>query len=92
MGNNILGLAMNNILLKESKLIINPLLRNVVKWSDTHQKILQQMLQDFESVSDYFTTLRSKGLVNQMRVDIIFEPIIASHLSNSKSTLVYNDL
>ena len=35
-GNNILGLAMNNILLKESKLIINPLLRNVVKWSDTH--------------------------------------------------------
>ena len=55
-------------------------------------KILQQMLQDFESVSDYFTTLRSKGLVNQMRVDIIFEPIIASHLSNSKSTPVYNDL
>ena len=50
------------------------------------------MLQDFESVSDYFTTLRSKGLVNQMRVDIIFEPIIASHLSNSKSTPVNNDL
>ena len=25
-------------------------------------KILQQMLQDFQSVSDYFTTLRSKGL------------------------------
>ena len=25
-------------------------------------EILQQMLQDFESVSDHFTTLRSKGL------------------------------
>ena len=25
-------------------------------------KILQQMLQDFQSVSDHFTTLRSKGL------------------------------
>ena len=26
-------------------------------------KILQQMLQDFKSVSDHFTTLRSKGLM-----------------------------
>ena len=25
----------------------NPLLRNVVKWSDTLLKVLQQMLQDF---------------------------------------------
>ena len=33
----------------------------------THFKILQQMLQDF-SVSDHFTTLRSKGLIKIQRV------------------------
>ena len=27
-------------------------------------KILQQMLEDFKSVSDHFTTLRSKGLIH----------------------------
>ena len=26
-------------------------------------KILQEMLQDFESVPDHFTTLRNKGLI-----------------------------
>ena len=31
-------------------------------------KILQQMLQDFESVSDHFTTLRSKGLNDPLDV------------------------
>ena len=39
--------------------VINRLLPNVVKWSHT---ILRQMLQNFKSVSDHFTTLRSKGL------------------------------
>ena len=32
----------------------NPLTHNVPKWSDTLLKILQQMLQDLESVSDHF--------------------------------------
>ena len=43
------------------KLHINPLMYNVPKWSDT-LKILQQMLQDFQSVSDHFGTLCIKRL------------------------------
>ena len=38
----------------------NPLMHNVRKWSDT-SKILQQMLEDFWSVSDHFGTLCIKG-------------------------------
>ena len=34
-------------------------------------KILQQMLQDFKSVPDYFTTLRSKGLII-LNVSVIY--------------------
>ena len=50
-------------------------------------RILQQMLQDFWSVFDHFTTLRSKGLISQnmLKVDknsyenlIYFNPISAS--------------
>ena len=40
----------------------NFLLHNIPKWSDT-LKILQQMMQDFYSVSDHFATLCIKGLI-----------------------------
>ena len=40
----------------------NRLIHNVPKWSDAHLKILQQMLQDFQSVSDHFETLCIKRL------------------------------
>ena len=32
------------------------------KWEDTTLKILQQMLQDFKSVSDHYGALCTKGL------------------------------
>ena len=32
-------------------------------------KTLQQILQDFKSVSDHFTTLQSKGLIAEKRDD-----------------------
>ena len=42
--------------------MFKPLMHNVPKWLDTTLKILEQMLQDFESVSDHFGTLCIKGL------------------------------
>ena len=40
---------------------LNPLLHNVVKWSDTLSKSCSKSCKIFK-VSDHFTTLRSKGL------------------------------
>ena len=37
-------------------------MHNVPKWPDALQKPLQQMLQDFKSVSDHFGTLSIKRL------------------------------
>ena len=42
------------------KVHLNPQCRKMVRHT---LKILQQMLQDFESVPDHITTLRSKGLM-----------------------------
>ena len=41
-----------------TRLIVTPLMHNDPKWL----KILQQILQDFSSVSDHFKTLYTKGL------------------------------
>ena len=45
----------------ESAKCMNYLMHNAPKWPDT-LKILQQMLQNFQSVSDHFRTLCIKGL------------------------------
>ena len=43
-------------------LYFNLLMLKISEWSDTLQKILQQILQDFKSVSDHFETC-IKGLI-----------------------------
>ena len=38
-------------------------------------KILQQMLQDFKSMSDHFTTFRSKGLITSSLIPKILSRV-----------------
>ena len=61
----------------------------VPKWSDILLKILQQMLQDFLSVSDQFGTLCIKGLNRNLRIFLFRAKIIVVNLESCKVELSF---
>ena len=58
-------------------------MHNVLKWSDS-LKILQQVVQDFQSVSDHLGTLCTEGLRLQ-EAKIIYIQFTKIEISLSKS-------